>query len=184
MVTRRPERPKNELQAHYTLSPEIVRYMVSKLRPRNGDSVWEPCAGQGDLIDGVLGQAPNADIRASEIGEAAATALKNKYSERRNVEVRQEDALEVMNRSLFESHLQFTRILANPPYGAYLTPDRRAILKKRYPRLYVRETYGLILYHSQLGEERWTSCFHCSRYASLAPQTRVSQKGTAIRNYD
>ena len=148
MVTRRPERRKDELQAHYTSSPEIVKYMVSKLRPCNGDSVWEPCAGKGDLIDGVLAEAPNADIRASEISEAAATALKNKYSELRNVDVRQEDALEVVNGSLFESHLQFTRILANPPYGAYLTPNRRAVLKKRYPRLYVRETYGLILYHS------------------------------------
>lgn len=148
MVNRRPERPKNELQAHYTSSPEIVRYMVSKLRPRDEDSVWEPCAGRGDLIDGVLAEAPNADIRASDISETATTALKNKYSELRNVEVRREDALEVVNCSLFEGHVQFTRILANPPYGAYLTPDRRTLLKKRYPRLYVKETYGLILYHS------------------------------------
>lgn len=121
---------------------------MSKLRPVNGDSVWEPCAGKGDLIDGVLAETSDVNIRASEISEAAAVALENKYREFRNVDVHCEDALEVVNGSLFEGELQFTRILANPPYGAYLTPDRRAVLKKRYPRLYVRETYGLILYHA------------------------------------
>src|SRR5438093_1018682 len=115
MVTHRPERPKDELQAHYTSSPEIVRYMVSKLRPVNGDSVWEPCAGKGDLIDGVLAETSEVHIRASEISEAAAVALENKYGEFSNVDVHREDALEVVNGSLFEGELQFTRILANPP---------------------------------------------------------------------
>ena len=32
--------------------------MVSKLRRTNGDSVWEPCAGKGDLIDSVLAETP------------------------------------------------------------------------------------------------------------------------------
>lgn len=121
---------------------------MSKLRPADGDSIWEPCAGKGDLIDGVLAERSDVCIRASEISETAVAALENKYRGCRNVDVRHEDALEVENGSLFEGELQFARILANPPYGAYLTPDRRAVLKKRYPRLYVRETYGLILYHS------------------------------------
>lgn len=148
MVTRRPKRPRDELQAYYTSSPEIVRYMVAKLRAADGDFIWEPCAGKGDLIDGVLSESSKVHIRASEISEAAVAALNEKYKGYRNVEVYREDALEVENGSLFARDLSFTRILANPPYGAYLSPIRRAILKKRYPRLYVRETYGLILYHA------------------------------------
>src|SRR5437867_8669235 len=100
MVTHRPKRPRDELQAHYTSSPEIVRYMVSKLRPADGDSIWEPCAGKGDLIDGVLAERPAVRIRASEISDTAVTALENKYRGFRNVEVRREDALEVENGSL------------------------------------------------------------------------------------
>src|SRR5260370_20104361 len=100
MVTNRPERPKDELQAHYTSSPEIVRYMVSKLRPADGHSIWEPCAGQGDLIDGVLAETSDVRIRASEIHDTALAALDNKDRGFPNVEPHREDALQVENRYL------------------------------------------------------------------------------------
>ena len=148
MVGKKPERPKDVLQAHYTTSPEIVKYMVAKLRANDDDSVWEPCAGNGALIDGLLAERPNIPVRASEISETAVSTLKEKYETFPNVEVYCEDALDVNAHPLFESELPFTRILANPPYGAYLTPERRSVLKNRYPRLYVKETYGLLLYHS------------------------------------
>jgi adenine-specific DNA-methyltransferase len=148
MVIHRPERPRDELQAHYTSSPEIVRYMVSRLRPEPGDSIWEPSAGEGHLIDGVLAVVPSARIRASEIDSLVVTALHEKYRACSNVDVHCEDALDLENGNLFQDQLHFTRVLANPPYGAYLTPARRADLKKRYPSLYVKETYGIILYHS------------------------------------
>jgi len=38
------------------------------------------------------------------------------------------------------------RIIANPPYGAYQSKDKRKLLKKRYPNIYTKETYGLFLY--------------------------------------
>lgn len=148
MVTSRPQRYRDKFQAHYTSSPEIVRYMVAKLRPIKGDFIWEPCAGAGDLIDGILHEAVDVGIRASEISEQAVVALQKKYKGHPSVEVYCEDALELGNASLFDGDLQFTRVLANPPYGAYLTPERRISLKKRYPKLYVKETYSLVLYHS------------------------------------
>jgi hypothetical protein len=112
--------------------------------------VWEPCAGHGDLIDGVLQATSNVRIRASEISEQAVNALERKYQGLPNVEVCHEDALEVGTGSLFDGSTQFSRVLANPPYGAYLPPERRTLYKKRYPKLYVKESYSLLLYHSLL----------------------------------
>lgn len=148
MVATRPKRNRDQLQAHYTSSCEIVEYMVSRLCVSDDDSVWEPCAGGGHLIDGVLAIAPTAKIRASEIDGAAFEGLQRKYGGVNNVEVNHEDALAVRNDTLFDATTKYTRIIANPPYGAYQTPDRRARLKKRFPSLYVRETYGLMLFHS------------------------------------
>lgn len=148
MVTSKLQRYRDKFQAHYTSSAEIVRYMVAKLHPINGDFIWEPSAGAGNLIDGILRETVDVRIRASEISEEAVAGLRKKYKGRPNIEVYCEDALELGNASLFDGELQFTRVLANPPYGAYLTPERRMSLKKRYPKLYVRETYSLVLYHS------------------------------------
>lgn len=148
MVVTRPKRYRDERQAHYTSSSEIVEYMVSQLDVSDDDRVWEPCAGNGDLIDGVLANAPRAYVRASEIDGDAFDDLKRKYRGVKNVEAYHEDALDVRNDTLFDSTDKFTRIIGNPPYGAYQTPNRRARLKKRFPSLYVRETYGLVLFHS------------------------------------
>ncbi len=48
---------------------------------------------------------------------------------------------------LFDQQDAFTRIIANPPYGAWQSPDRRLQLKNRYPGLYVRETYSVFIFH-------------------------------------
>ena len=147
MVIPRPQRYRDTLQAHYTASPEIVSYMVSRLKPTEADSIWEPCAGVGDLIDGVIQLVPNSQIRASELDQQASATLREKYERFQNIEVVQEDALELGHTPLFEPEIIFTRIIANPPYGAYQSQQRRTVLKKRYPGLYVRDTYGVILYH-------------------------------------
>lgn len=148
MVVTRPQRYRDSLQSHYTASTPIVSFMVSRLEPANGDVVWEPCAGKGDLIDGVLRTAPTAAIRASEINSEAITYLQSKYSDATSVDIHHEDALDVVGESLFEERASFTRIIANPPYGAYQTPERRRQLQRRFGKLYVRESYGVILYHA------------------------------------
>ena len=148
MVVTRPKRYQNFRQAYYTESLPIISFMVSRLKPANGDVIWEPCAGKGDLVDGVLDSAPFAKLRVSEISSDAVIHLQNKYSKNVSVDVRHEDALDVGSRVLFEGRASFTRIIANPPYGAYQTPERRRQLQRRFGQLYVRETYGVILYHA------------------------------------
>ena len=147
MVTPRPQRYRDTFQAHYTDSPDIVSYMVSRLKPTEADSIWEPCAGAGDLIDGIIQLSPNSQIRASELDPQASTTLKGKYKKFQNIKVVHEDVLELGHSPLFGPEIRFNRIIANPPYGAYQSHHRRAVLKKHYPGLYVRDTYGVILYH-------------------------------------
>ena len=146
-MTPRPQRYRDPFQAHYTDSPDIVSYMVSRLKPTEADSIWEPCAGIGDLIDGIIRLSPNSPIRVSELDPEALATLKEKYKRFQNIKVVNEDALELGHSPLFESELHFTRIIANPPYGAYQSHQKRTVLKKQYPGLYVRDTYGVILYH-------------------------------------
>ncbi|MBL7188379.1 MAG: N-6 DNA methylase [Phycisphaerae bacterium] len=123
-----------------------MEYMTSRLVPRDEDRIWEPCAGDGDLVDGVLAVSPNATIRLSELDENAVHGLVSKYRET-NIDIHHEDALEVGSNPLFDQGISFSRIVANPPYGAYQTPQRRRRLQAQFPKLYVRDTYGVILFH-------------------------------------
>ena len=148
MVVTRPKRYRDALQAHYTQSEPIVAFMVDRLRASNSDAIWEPCAGGGDLIDGVLSVIPDAKIRASEIDEAAVSCLRDKYGCQNTIEIFCEDALDVGGNSLFDEPVTFSRVIANPPYGAYQTADRRRQLQRQFSSLYVRESYGVILYHA------------------------------------
>lgn len=148
MVIERPKRYRDKLQAHYTRSRPIVSFMVSRLAPSKEDKIWEPCAGAGDLIDGVLEISPFSRIRASEINDEAVSILKSKYNEFTNIDICHEDSVNVGAGTLFEKPVSFTRIISNPPYGAYQAPERRRQLKNRFPNLYVRETYGVMMYHA------------------------------------
>ena len=122
--------------------------MVSHLDCHSEDNVWEPCGGSGDLVDGVLRVCPQARLHISEIDQASASKLASKYSSQLNIAVKCEDALLLETGSFLTNCGKFTRIIANPPYGAWQTPKRRQDLKKRFPGLYVRDTYGVFLAHS------------------------------------
>jgi len=147
MVTTRPQRHRDRLQAHYTRSPEIVEYLVSRLLPEDGDTVWEPAGGQGELVDGVLRIAPNADVWVSEIDPLAVAFLQQKYRSLPNVQIDEEDAIGVQFGSLLSRRPPFQKVIANPPFGAWQSYERRAALKRRFPQLYVRDSYGVFLYH-------------------------------------
>jgi len=136
MVTHKPQRCRDGFQAHYTTAPEIVSYMVSTLALEEDDFVWEPCAGEGNLVDGLLSVQRNVKVRASEIESRSVVILKIKYQAQSNVEIFEEDALVYGDSPLFEPPETFNKIIANPPYGAYQTLERRSQLKKKYPELF------------------------------------------------
>jgi adenine-specific DNA-methyltransferase len=165
MVISRPTRRRDARQAHYTSSREIGTYMASRLRATAGDLVWEPCAGHGHLIDAVLRESAGVSIRASEIDATAADHLRHKYADIDGVAVSTEDALDVGEANLLAPAPDFNRVIANPPYGAYQSHARRAWLKRRFPFLYVRESYGVLLYHA------FSLLRHDGRLVFIVPDT-------------
>lgn len=148
MVVNKARRRRDALQEHYTSAAPIADYMASRLAAGTNDIVWEPCAGGGDLIDSVLRLSKPTRIVATEISSSAVKKLRKKYRDIKQVEAIEDDAIEYGAPSLFNEAPHFTRIIANPPYGAYLTPARRKQLQQRYPNAYVKETYGLFLHHA------------------------------------
>jgi predicted RNA methylase len=138
---------RDNRRAYYTKSHHIINYMVTMLELQDGVSVFDPCAGDGALIDGVLETGCDVEVTAYELDQVEADKLSRKYSGLDNkVHVRSCDTLLEATDSLFSHTTKFDRIIANPPYGAWQDYERRKLLRKHFPNLYVRETYSLFLF--------------------------------------
>ncbi len=135
------KRKQDEFQAFYTNCKHITSYMIGLLRFDKHMTVLEPCAGEGVFIDGILRYNDTIQVDAYELNGDSVKLLKEKYSNLTNVAIEQEDFLLP---SSFDQK-KYDRVIANPPYGAYQTPEKRKQLKKEYPNLYAKETYGLFL---------------------------------------
>lgn len=140
-------RHKDVYRAFYTTDDRLVEYMVELLDPRDGDSCLEPAAGSGCFIDGLLDKSESLKITALELSSSALAALRLKYKNTPNVLVEEQDFI-AGDVGLFDSTGSYDRIIGNPPYGGWQTLAKRAMLRARYPGLYVRETYGLFLAQS------------------------------------
>lgn len=140
MVVHRPRRHRDARQAHYTSSPHIAGYMARLLAPEPGDLVWEPSAGTGDLVAAVFRQCAHVQVVATDSSEDACRRLKARFGAR--VAVHCENAL---TENLPDG---CTKVIANPPYGAWQEPDQRKFLAELFPGLYVRDTYAVFVYRS------------------------------------
>jgi tRNA1(Val) A37 N6-methylase TrmN6 len=134
-------------QAFYTKSTPIVEYMVNCLLLNPTDKIFEPCGGDGDLVEAILKRNKDADIEVCELNQTAVETLQKKFSKFPKVKVVCTDTLLDTELS-FKSNLGgfYDKIIANPPYGAWQDHDKRAILKKLYPLVYAKETYTLFLF--------------------------------------
>ncbi len=121
--------------------------MVTRLDCHPEDYVWEPCGGDGALVEGVLRACPGTTICISEIDRGTADTLEQRYDSHSNISVFCEDALQAGSEPLFGGYRKFSRIIGNPPYGAWQPLAKRAELKKKLPGLYVRDTYAVFLAH-------------------------------------
>ena len=153
--------------SYYTNSKDITAYMVSKLGIIDNDIILEPSAGEGIFIDEVLDTKKKIQIDALDINKDAITILKKKYEHNVAVVVRETDALldEQLDLysisqlwlkqtdTLFDEQLDifsslgghYTKVIGNPPYGAWQDYEKREILKKKFVGHYVKETYSLFL---------------------------------------
>ncbi|MGB0930076.1 MAG: Eco57I restriction-modification methylase domain-containing protein [Chitinophagales bacterium] len=136
-------------QAYYTESTPIVNYMVRLLKLRGGESILEPCAGDGIFVDAVMKAAEKVEVEAFELNEAAFYDLSEKYEDCENIRIKQTDTLTDIDLEL-QSLMggKYDAVIANPPYGAWRTTEERKQLKKRYNGWYAKESYSLFLYRS------------------------------------
>lgn len=138
-------RARREFCSFYTESDPILTYMVKRLGVVHGDSILEPCAGDGIFIEKLLtSTSKNFHIEAVDLNPKAVAGLKKKFSTD-SVTIRQADTLLDFNNDLFgDRNFFFNKIIGNPPYGAWQDLKKRELLKNIYGG-YVKETYTLFL---------------------------------------
>lgn len=140
-------RVRREYCSFYTESNPILTYMVNKLDVKSGDDILEPCAGDGVFIDNILESTPFDDyqIEAVDLNPSAVEKLRGKYSDYKNIIIKQTDTLLDLTFDLIgNAGGKYSKIIGNPPYGAWQDIDKRELLKKRYDG-YVNETYTLFI---------------------------------------
>lgn len=158
---------RDTLCSYYTDSEDITNYMALMLGVNDGDVILEPSAGSGLFIDELLKLNKNIHIDGLDIDEKAISILKEKYKNNPYVNIRETDTLfdkelDTFQQTdlwlkesdtLFDEELDFfesigghySKVIGNPPYGAWQEYEKRDLLKKKYVGHYVKETYSLFL---------------------------------------
>ncbi|PNV63551.1 restriction endonuclease [Clostridium sp. chh4-2] len=153
--------------SYYTDSKDITSYMIAKLGIVNNDVILEPSAGEGIFVDEILKTNNPVHIDALEMNREAISILKKKYKNIDSVVVRETDTLldEQLDLysvsqlwlkqtdTLFDKQLDafsalgghYSKVIGNPPYGAWQDYKKREALKKKFAGHYVKETYSLFL---------------------------------------
>ncbi len=138
-------RKRYEYCSYYTDADPILDYMVDKLKLVKKDVILEPCAGDGLFIEKILSQDFSSEfIEAVDLNPKAVKELKRKFQDK-GIKIREVDTLFDLTFDLYaNSGGYFTKIIGNPPYGAWQDEKKKANLKKKYGG-YVKETYTLFL---------------------------------------
>ncbi|MBE9218013.1 Eco57I restriction-modification methylase domain-containing protein [Dolichospermum flos-aquae] len=137
---------RDQYQIYLTSDQSLSSYMVSLLKLENHDQLLEPSAGEGHLLEAALQTNKNISSVAYELHPEYAKKLRLKFSQFKNVEIRERDTIFCRDLDLCEYFgYKFTKILGNPPYGGWQEYDRRTELKRKYPGFYIRETYTIFL---------------------------------------
>ena len=140
--------PQKHLQSYYTTSLPIVQYMASMLDVQPDMRILEPSAGKGALIDAIVERYTDThfQIDAFDIDHEAVAYLQERYCENAQITIAKRDVLIDTELHWYAStNGVYDRIIANPPFGAWQSPERRKHLKNLFSDFYVKETYSLFL---------------------------------------
>lgn len=121
--------------------------MVNRLGIQDGDLILEPCAGDGVFIEKILATVQDRDVKidAIDLNSTAVEKLQQRYHQDKRITIRQTDTLlDAELCPLFTSGGYYSKIIGNPPYGAWQDYKKRSLLKEVYGG-YVKETYTLFL---------------------------------------
>lgn len=165
-----------QYQSYYTKSDPILTYMTNMLDLNLQDSIFEPCGGDGVFIDKILSINPNANINIYELNPEAVSTLVKKYNFNEHICIKHTDTL--LDDNIINQKVMFDKIIGNPPYGARNSEDKKELLNRFYPNLYVKESYTLFLY----------SCIKCLKedgiLSFIIPDTFLSlHRHLSIRQF-
>lgn len=132
------------MQAYYTDAHELNALMVSLLGETTNAHVLEPCAGKGAFVKPLLAQ--GAIVDAIDIDSQHVEELKKIPGK---VQVQQGDFIDhFVQDGLFRNIIisrNYDAIICNPPYGLKFSVEYRKKIKKKFPEIYARESYGLFI---------------------------------------
>lgn len=133
------------LKQHYTDAKQINSLMCHLLGNVSNKTVLEPSVGYGALVGGLVGNPERVDV--VDVDEDALLDFSKNFNHV-NTEVFHADFVDLfVERLLNASHPVRKRfydgIISNPPYGLYFDLEYRKKIKKTFPDLYARESYGL-----------------------------------------
>lgn len=158
------------LKQHYTYAKPINNLMCHLLGDVNQKVVLEPSVGYGALIEGINGNPYRIDV--VDVDTDALSGFREKFRQL-NSEVFNADFIDIFVGGLqMAKHPILNRyydaVISNPPYGLYFDLDYRKTIKRAFPNLYARESYGLFFAFaiSRLREG--------GRYVFLIPDTFLS----------
>ena len=133
-----------QYQEYYTDCKPILNYMVNKLELKDGDTVLEPCGGDGAFVDQLLNTDKNISISIFELNPTSVCKLNHKYASISTINIRHTDTL--LTPELLTKKLKFSKIIGNPPYGAQQSKEIKQRLTSAYKNIYTKESYTLFLY--------------------------------------
>lgn len=134
-----------DLQAYYTDATELNDLMISLLGDTEGQSILEPCVGRGAFIKPLLGRVSHidaVDIDSEHVDEVRRLQSKNLHVQKGDFidYFVSDDVVKSMRLSD-----KYDGIICNPPYGLRFSVAYRKVIKRKFPDIYARESYGLFL---------------------------------------
>lgn len=142
--------PNFALKQYFTEATDVNSAMCSLLGDVSGLDVLEPSVGSGALLSGLQGKPARVDLVDID---PDVLSLAQSQSPAAHTEVHCADFIDIFAQGLLApahpiAGRQFDAVIANPPFGLYLDLAYRRRLKKLYPNLYVRESFGLFFVFS------------------------------------
>ncbi len=163
-------------QGFFTNADDIRHTMIELLGDVTNQEIIEPCFGEGAFIKNLIGHPKKID--AIDID---GNHFKNK-PDVNNCNYYNLDYLNYFvnpdNRVLTLPETKYDSTICNPPYGLKFSKEYRKLIKKKFPDVYARESYGLFFYLTikQLNEN--------GRYVFIMPDTFFTSRNLGyLRKY-
>jgi adenine-specific DNA-methyltransferase len=168
----------SQFQQFYTDAEEINSLMLNLLGSVQSLRVLEPCAGRGAFISGLTGEpslVDAIDIDKQHIDYLNALGFSWLNTTHADfIDIFMLEGL-IKNKGI---RTDYDALICNPPYGLRFSIPYRQKIKRLYPHLYARESYGLFMYFGINALRK------LGRYVFIIPDTFLTSRNhTPLRQF-